>query len=65
MLITYAKPILVVNKPLVLMNNARVIEKPLRKVPKLSNEEIAVFSQIERKAGAMTIDDLMKAMGIK
>lgn len=39
-------------------------ETAQREVPKLTEEEIAVFAQIEQKAKSMTLDDLVKKLNI-
>lgn len=36
-----------------------------REIPPLTEEEIAIFAQIEQKAKSMTIDDLVKQLNIK
>lgn len=64
MRISQAQPMPTVAIPLVLVKTVQMIEKPRRKVPDLSPQDIAVFGHLERRAKAMTLDDLMKSMGI-
>lgn len=64
MRISQVQPMLTASMPLVLVKTVQMIEKPKREVPHLSPQDIAVFGHLERRAKAMTLDDLMKSMGI-
>ncbi|QIM63130.1 hypothetical protein A1D29_07475 [Pasteurellaceae bacterium Orientalotternb1] len=64
MRISQVQPMPAVSIPLVLVKTVQMIEKPKREVPNLSPQDIAIFAHLERRAKAMTLDDLMQSMGI-
>ncbi|KAE9536074.1 hypothetical protein [Ursidibacter arcticus] len=64
MRITQVQPMPVVVQPIILTKVVEYPHQPLRKVPLLSQEDVRIFANIEKKTKSMTIDDLMQMMGI-